>query len=160
MSFNSANCRGQRLLQTDLDTTNRTDVFNMPSWDIALCQLVNVELLTTPIWLNGPLSSCISVTNLGTSPTCTLFSIWQDACYCHSSRVDNSCTGNRTLLTCITGVSCSLVSLLDASYISVPGKGRYRHFAPSLSATPFGNSPAPWVLNSPFFRSSQHFSSS
>jgi hypothetical protein len=42
MSFNSANCRGQLVTLTLLD---RTDVFNMPSWDIALCQLVNVGLL-------------------------------------------------------------------------------------------------------------------
>jgi hypothetical protein len=55
MSFNSANCRGQ--LQTGLDTTNRTDVFNMPSWDIALCQLVNVDLYSSRR-LSGQMALC------------------------------------------------------------------------------------------------------
>lgn len=74
MSFNSANCRGQ-LLQTVtlILLTVPTDVFNMPSWDIALCQLATVELLTTPIWSNSPLSSCISVTNLGPVPRAHCF---------------------------------------------------------------------------------------
>ena len=43
MSFNSANGCGQLLQTVTLTLLDRTDVFNMPSWDIALCQLVNVE---------------------------------------------------------------------------------------------------------------------
>ncbi len=34
--------------------TNRIDVFNMPSWDIALCQLVNVMQLYNAYQVKRP----------------------------------------------------------------------------------------------------------
>jgi hypothetical protein len=91
----------------------------MPSWDIALCYWVNAERLHGAYLVKRPLSSCIAVTNLGTSSTCTLFSIWQAACCCRPPRVDNSYTAIRALL-----IIHNWRVLYETSiFYTVPGKG-------------------------------------
>ena len=108
----------------------------MPSWDIALCHLVNDELLHDAYLAKWPFVLLCLRDKFRYQPHVHIVFHLASRLLLPLVPRRQQMHSVRTLSTCITGASCSLVSLLDASYISVPGKGRCRHFAPSFKSCP------------------------
>lgn len=151
---------GTTTLHRDIDT-ERTDFFNMPSWDIALCQLFSVVVLynfTMPVWPIDPLSSCGLADKFQYQPLVHfVFYLARRLLLppiMGGQQLKGVCTLNHRNRAC-----CSL----EASWIPCIFLYQERvHIDPLrlvLSAGSFSDLAAPWVLNSPFFPSSLRSSS-